>query len=231
MRSCSGSLLKLIVFAINLLFVIFSILLMTYGGLVIGNVFEWKRLYQVTNAPFIVLIGVGAVLFLITFMACCGAFMENTCMLMSFSYTVGALVLLQIGSAVVIYKYRYQVEDIVIKGSEEVVRDYDKDADAKKFVDEMQWSLKCCGVRNASDWTPYVTAKHSYPLSCCSRAAKTCPEPEFHGGCAKLVEQGINANSKILLGVVIAFIAIQFISMILSCLLVSTIRKDYFQFV
>ena len=61
---------------------------MTYGGLVIGNVFEWKALYNVSNAPFIILIGVGAVLFVLTFMACCGAFMENTCMLMTVSYLI-----------------------------------------------------------------------------------------------------------------------------------------------
>jgi len=232
MRSCSGSVLKLVVFLVNLLFVIFSILLMTYGGLVIGNVFDWKKLYHISNAPFIVLIGVGAVLFVLTFFACCGAFMENTCMLMTFSYTVGALVLLQIGAVVVVYRYRSKVEDVVIKEGQNLIYDYDRVPEAKIFIDEMQWNLKCCGFRNVSDWSDWKSEhQQTYPESCCERTVKTCSTPAYKNGCAKPVEEGINANSGILIGVVVAYIAIQFISMVMSCCLVSSIRKDYFQFV
>jgi CD63 antigen len=235
MRSCSGSCLKLIVFLFNFLFVLFSLLLMIYGGLVIGNVFKWKQIYNISNAPFGILIAVGVFLFLLTFMGCCGAFMENTCMLMGFSYTVGALILLQIGAVVVAYRYRSNVEDGIIKEGQKLIDKYNKDGQGEitKFLDEMQQELRCCGMTNATnDWQKYEKENKAYPDSCCPKdqKPKTCTTP-FLQPCSVPVKDAINKNTGALIGVVCGFIGIQFISMVLSCLLVASIKKDYFSFV
>ena len=123
---------------------------------------------------------------------------------------------------------------MVIKEGENLIEKYGQNvSDVKVFIDEMQWKLKCCGFNNASDWNQWkVDHGQQYPSSCCEQSDKnkSCLSP-FRQGCAKPVEEGINANSGILIGVVVAYVAIQFVSMVLSCFLVSSIRKDYFQFV
>lgn len=62
---------------------LFSILLMVFGGLTLANVFKYRQIYQLSTAPIGIIIAVAVFLFLLTFLGCCGAFMENSCMLMT----------------------------------------------------------------------------------------------------------------------------------------------------
>lgn len=72
---------------------------------------------------------------------------------------------------------------------------------------------------------------HKYPESCCARGTKTCEKPKWEHGCASPVRDAINGNAVTLIGIVCGYLGIQFVSMVLGCCLVSSIRKDYFSFV
>lgn len=56
-------------------------LLIVVGSLMLGKVVKYKTLDQLSPAPFAVLVALGVILLLLTFLPCCGAFIENTCML------------------------------------------------------------------------------------------------------------------------------------------------------
>lgn len=68
-----------------------------------------------------------------------------------------------------------------------------------------------------------MTANGHYPASCCADDADQCNKP-FERACATLVYDTLNSNAITLLGVVIGFLSIQFISMVLACCLALSIH-------
>lgn len=54
---------------------------MVFGGLAYNKIAKVQTVTPISVAPAVVFIALGAVVVFITFLACCGALMENQCML------------------------------------------------------------------------------------------------------------------------------------------------------
>ncbi|KAI1286166.1 CD63 antigen [Halotydeus destructor] len=233
MKSCSGSLLKLIVFGTNLAFMLFSVLLIVYSACSIGQLNAYHRVIDDSYAPYVSLIVVGSLLLLVTFFACCGAFMENTCLLNGFAYIVAALVLVEVGSFVVVYRNRANIKDAIVDAGQELVaKDYATDPAVQDFIDnKVQQAFQCCGIQSADDWDSFVNKTGQYPLSCCQANKKTCKKPDFKKACGPLLTSEVGAIVGTLLTVLGAFVFLQVVSLSMACALASAIRHDYFRIV
>ncbi|KAM6939436.1 tetraspanin-33 [Lycodopsis pacificus] len=129
--------------------------------------------------PALLLIVVGAAMFLITFLGCFGALRNATCLLKTFLGILTGVLLLQIAAGVVGYLFT----DMVMKRTESlmmkaIVR-YREDQDLENAIDFIQKKFQCCGVEHYKDWSNNVyfgcldtnpsLEACGVPFSCCIR--------------------------------------------------------------
>ncbi|RWS20281.1 CD63 antigen-like protein [Leptotrombidium deliense] len=61
-----------------------------------------------------------------------------------------------------------------------IMKKYDFNSKTKHeniFVDKIQNTFKCCGVKSSRDWdTKFNRRNNSYPSSCCPKIVKNCDE-------------------------------------------------------
>jgi len=122
-----------------------------------------------------VLIGVGAFVFLVGFLGCCGAIKESQCMLGLYIFFLVIVMAAEIAAGVLAIIYRNQVEEEVESTWQEMIKkDYNR-TNQEVFslaLDVIQVELKCCGATNFADYqnsyyTNSTEDSHVVPLSCC----------------------------------------------------------------
>uniref|UniRef100_A0A8C6TEL5 Tetraspanin n=1 Tax=Neogobius melanostomus TaxID=47308 RepID=A0A8C6TEL5_9GOBI len=127
--------------------------------------------------PALLLIIVGSVTFLITFIGCWGALRNATCLLKTFLGILVVALLLQVAAGVIGYLFT----DLVMERTEQLmlkaVDRYREDHDLENAIDFIQKKFQCCGVDNYKDWSKNVYFECSdtnpsleacgVPFSCC----------------------------------------------------------------
>lgn len=100
-----------------------------------------------------------------------------------------------------------------------------------------QEKLKCCGIEGPADWRDF-SRNHSLPSSCCvpqyiDQLTKDCREAPplyqdkyYQAGCLDKIEERIQSNGRILVGVGIGIAFIQIFGIILALWLAFRIRKE-----
>ncbi|XP_044054897.1 tetraspanin-33 [Siniperca chuatsi] len=130
-----------------------------------------------TVDPALLLIVLGSVMFLITFLGCFGALRNATCLLKTFLGILVAILLLQIAAGVVGYLFT----DMVMERTEmlmmKAILRYREDQDLENAIDFIQKKFQCCGVESYKDWVHNVYFKClpsnpsleacGVPFSCC----------------------------------------------------------------
>ncbi|XP_036971776.1 tetraspanin-33 [Acanthopagrus latus] len=130
-----------------------------------------------TLDPALLLIIVGSVMFLITFLGCFGALRNATCLLKTFLGILTAILLLQIAAGVVGYLFTDKVMERTEKLMTKAIVLYREDQDLENAIDFIQKKFQCCGVESYKDWSHNVYFKCSdtnpsleacgVPFSCC----------------------------------------------------------------
>ncbi|XP_017291309.1 tetraspanin-33 isoform X1 [Kryptolebias marmoratus] len=131
--------------------------------------------------PALLLIVVGVLMFLITFLGCFGALRNATCLLKTFLAILVAIFLLQIAAGVVGYIFtdtvRIQKQDHITTSTKQKTRcdnavvqvmdrteklmmkaivRYREDQDLENAIDFIQKKFQCCGVEDYKDWSHNV---------------------------------------------------------------------------
>nr|XP_020464873.1 tetraspanin-33-like [Monopterus albus]XP_020464874.1 tetraspanin-33-like [Monopterus albus]XP_020464875.1 tetraspanin-33-like [Monopterus albus]XP_020464876.1 tetraspanin-33-like [Monopterus albus]XP_020464877.1 tetraspanin-33-like [Monopterus albus] len=132
-----------------------------------------------TVDPALLLIVVGSVTFLITFLGCFGALRNATCLLKTFLGILMSVLVLQIGAGVGGFLFTDVVMERTEKLMMKAIIDYREDQDLENAIDFIQKKFQCCGVENYKDWSQNVYFKCSdtnpsleacgVPFSCCVR--------------------------------------------------------------
>ncbi|KAM3623436.1 uncharacterized protein V6R79_011173 [Siganus canaliculatus] len=174
-----------------------------------------------------VVIAIGACLFLIGFLGCCGAVTENRCMLLTFFCLVLVIFLAQVAAAIVLFVFQPVVDELLDKElRDRIKQDYGEDEALTNFWDNTMAQLHCCGVSNYTDFdnSPF-NANGSYPIACCyggyqnGSCTLNVAEALDIGGCgAKLVEV-IKDSALIIAGVAIGIAFIEIAAMVVSMIL------------
>lgn len=166
------------------------------------------------NAVYII-IAVGAALFLIGFLGCCGAVNENRCLLGTFFAFVLVLFLLQIVGAVLAIVLRVQTEEL----ARETFKDYSTNEEVKKGWDTFQQAFECCGVDGPGDWTKETLP---VPNSCCASNSTCTVVTAFDVGC----KERVSTMFWILAGVAFGILLIELLALIFSCCLYRSIGES-----
>jgi len=139
----------------------------TYGSLLTeGGVF---------TLPIIILIA-GLVIVIIGFLGCCGALKESACMLRTYAFIVGLMLLAEITLGILLLVYPSEAEDAIKKGMTKEFKKYETNDEAlTKTIDALQHDLKCCGVNNYTDWLDIDWGKgNNVADSCCKNETAGC---------------------------------------------------------
>ena len=171
---------KYILFALNTLFWLLGIVMIIvgvyattakrYGG--IGSTLPWFM------DPANLFIIVGSVLFILPFIGCLGSLRENITLLKIFEYSINVLFLVEISLVIYVSVDSGRVKTKVEKILQKCIPRYRDDVDLQTIIDWTQENMKCCGVKDYTDWDKNVYFKCALthiqnpercgvPFSCC----------------------------------------------------------------
>jgi len=195
-----------------------------------------------------ILIAVGAVIFLLGFLGCCGACQESKCMLATYAVFLTIFLLVEVGAGI----YAAVAKKDFVKDSKKLLlqslQRYKGD-DEKQDALSLSWNyvfanFKCCGVNNAEDlreseWYKNKPNKNGIPKQCCKLKGDpsnfepedpTCPTLAPLAsypvqGCVKAIEDWANTHLNIVIGVAIGLGLVQLLAVIFACCLCSAINN------
>ncbi|KAM9454709.1 tetraspanin-1-like [Clarias gariepinus] len=174
------------------------------------------------------LIAVGSILTIIGFLGCCGAMLENKCMLMTFFIIILVMFIVEVAAVAILLSNPQtgeQVEKLRKAVAKSIEDSYGEDETITKAWDQMMKLMECCGYNNYTDFTEskFVEKKSQYPQACCSDKNATCDEDKAESkkviGCFDAVVQWVKKNSASIAGVAFSIVAIEIAAMIVSLIL------------
>ncbi|XP_078545310.1 CD63 antigen isoform X2 [Lissotriton helveticus] len=224
---------KYLVFIFNFLFWIAGIALI---GLGIYVQVALNKTIVIQNASSsgapIVLIIVGAVIFVVSFFGCCGAWKENYCMVTTFAVILTLIFLVEVAAAIAGYIFKDKFKAVIDEGFRKSMADYSSNNDTRLALDTIQQDFKCCGANATTDWKNYKPFENgSLPDSCCVTEKPHCgTEPtsaKFTDGCVAGIKAWLEKNLKVIAGVAIGIAAFELLGIIFACCLMKGIRSGY----
>ncbi|XP_076374234.1 CD63 antigen-like isoform X1 [Tachypleus tridentatus] len=229
------SVVKYLLFAFNFVFVVTGIALIAVGAWVQAKAAEYVDFLgdRYASAP-ILLIVVGVIIFVLSFMGCCGAIKENYCMVMTFGVLLFIIFVLELAAGIAAYVYKSEVEAVIREKMEHTMENYNEKGYeiVKKTWDDVQSNLKCCAANNATEWSYYL-GSDNLPYSCCQEKdpSKECKltDDYYKKGCIEALAKFLEAKIVIVGGVGIGIAFVQIIGIIFSCCLARAIKKEYEQ--
>lgn len=191
-----------------------------------------------TLIPAITIIAVGALLFIIGLIGCCATIRESRCGLAIFVIILLLVFITEVMVVVLGYIFRAKVEKEVNRSIRKVYNEYNgthPDA-GSRAIDYVQRQLRCCGIRNYSDWenTDWFkeTKNNSVPLSCCKAALSNCtgslthPKDLYSEGCEALVVKRLQEIMMYVIWAALAFAAFQLLGMLCACIVLCRRSRD-----
>lgn len=223
--------LKILMLFFNLLFAVAGLAIFIVGILVQVRFSRYVDVLgsEISKAPY-VCIAVGAVIFIIAFFGCCGAWKENHCMMMTFATLMTLILILEVVATALAVVYKDQVKDIVQHGLEDALPSYDTNEAARKAIDAIQKDLKCCGVSNYTDWNGTLPESCCYETTCNrtpSANSKKFPKGVYDQGCLNALGQWCVDHLALLAGVAGALCVVEILGILFACCLARAINSQY----
>ncbi|KAL8601516.1 hypothetical protein ACOMHN_000458 [Nucella lapillus] len=226
---------KYLLFSFNLIFVIAAIVLIAVGAFVQVKLVDYTDFFgNEYTGPGILLIVVGAFIFIVAFFGCMGALKENYCLTMSFAVLLGIIFIMMIAGGIAAYVLRNEIEEEVLTKLTAAEEKYTVSPDVTQTWDRLQREFSCCGVESYLEWKKWNLTT-VFPQSCCKREdAADCshdsPIPENAiktTSCEKAFVSWLKEKVAIIGGVGIGLAFVMVVGVLFACCLARAIRKEY----
>ncbi|XP_029378052.1 tetraspanin-3 isoform X2 [Echeneis naucrates] len=215
MGQCGITSSKTVLVFLNLIFWAAAGILCYVGAYVFITYDDYDHFFEdvYTLIPAVVIIAVGALLFIIGLIGCCATVRESYCGLAT-------------------------VENEVNSSIKKVYDEYNgTNSNAQsRAIDYIQKQLQCCGIHNYSDWQYthwYEESKNnSVPISCCKINIGSCtgsltrPEDLYQEGCEALVVNKLKEIMMYVIWTALTFAAIQMLGMLCACVVLCRRSRD-----
>lgn len=179
----------------------------------------------------------GSIVLIVGFFGCCGAIMENPCMLLTYFLLVVIIFMMQIFAGIMGFVFRNEVESLLKKelkvGIEEKYNDTNQSG-LKEAWDKVQRTLSCCGIDNHTNWYEnHVWSKKKrnwVPDSCCVHEIKGCGQNQANvaihqKACFEEIKEWIKSNFYIVGVLSITIGVLQVFGLIAAMILFCCIRN------
>ncbi|NXA47938.1 TSN15 protein, partial [Nothocercus julius] len=129
---------------------------------------KYKTLESAFLAPAIILILLGVIMFLVSFVGVLASLRDNLCLLQAFMYILGICLLIELTGGVVALIFRNQTIDFLNNNIRRGIENYYDDLDFKNIMDFVQKKFRCCGGEDFKDWSQnaYHDCAAPGPLAC-----------------------------------------------------------------
>ncbi|ERL86529.1 23 kDa integral membrane protein [Dendroctonus ponderosae] len=214
---CSEGLARIFVFVTNFAFLLVGLALLVVGILYKVNYTKYTEaipddLSSIQYVPTIAIV-VGAVIFFIAFLGCCGTLKSNTCMLTWYGAILIVIFLVQVGLGVFALLQVKNETELQAQVENQLTTIFGKND--TELINLIQLNFQCCGTNGPSSWAPA-----SIPKSCYSTVDGTL----FQNGCVDSLSNFLTSSVKIIGIVAIAVSAVELIGATLALCLTSCIR-------
>lgn len=201
-KACGASVAKLVLFVVNALFWLAGVFLLGLGiwALADKNFNEiWKGLADGNlagqlpdlKAIAVVIIVMGAVMFVFGFAGCCGACRESRCLLTIYIFLMGLVMAAQVAVAILVFVLRGKIGPAIqdefrksvitlVTGKVDNGGATDKNSFNQAFL-PLQFNAKCCGADNYMNYfnnsiyqsqsDPPKPLCAAVPITCCERTS------------------------------------------------------------
>jgi len=225
---CCNMTVKYLVLIFNFCFFLCGIALIVLGGVVQGFFADYVEFFEGKyETPGVAIIILGSIILVISFFGCCGAKMENSCMLTMFAGLLGLIVVFEVGACIAVAVLRSEMEEKVQERMVSSLERYGpEDSLITQTWDKLQTEYHCCGVHNYTEWRN-ATVKE-IPVSCC-REKNCTPSAStvYTEGCYdSLKNSALNNLAAITVGAVILAI-LQVVGIWMACGLSRGVRDRY----
>ncbi|XP_051656301.1 tetraspanin-15 [Manacus candei] len=210
---------------------------------------KYKTLESAFLAPAIILILLGVIMFLVSFVGVLASLRDNLCLLQAFMYILGICLLIELTGGVVALIFRNQTIKFLNDNIRRGIENYYDDLDFKNIMDSVQKQFKCCGGEDYKDWSQ--NAYHNcgapgplacgVPYTCCIRnktdiintmcGYKTIDKERlsvqniiYVRGCTNAVLIWFLDNYTIMAGVLLGILLPQFLGVLLSLLYITRVE-------
>jgi len=212
----------------NMIFVITGIIIIAVGAVIQG----YQGYDHILDDKFSfgpgLLIATGAIILVVSFFGCCGAFKDNYCMTVTYIVFLVIIFILELGAGLAGYVTRDHTRELVEAGLNKTL--LDNTTESHKFWDDIQTSLHCCGINSPNDWPSYNITVNTLPQSCCPTNQTTCDKSDkthYTIGCLDEASALLIKDAGVLGGVAIFIATIQLIGVIFACYQARSIRRNY----
>ncbi|XP_067445868.1 tetraspanin-3 [Thunnus thynnus] len=240
MGQCGITSSKTVLVFLNLIFWAAAGILCYVGAYVFITYDDYDHFFEdmYTLVPAVIIIAVGALLFIIGLIGCCATVRESYCGLTTFVVILLLVFLTEVAVVVLGYIYRAKVEDEVNNSIKKVYDEYNgTNSNApSRAIDYVQRQLQCCGIHNYSDWknTHWFeeSKNNSVPVSCCKSNIGSCtgsltrPEDLYQEGCEALVVKKLKEIMMYVIWTALTFAAIQMLGMLCACVVLCRRSRD-----
>ncbi|XP_054627633.1 tetraspanin-15 [Dunckerocampus dactyliophorus] len=129
---------------------------------------RYKTLEGVFLAPAVILILLGIVMFIVSFIGVLASLRDNLVLLKMFMYTLAVCLILELLGGILALVFRNQTVDLLNKNIRRGIVNYYDDLDFKNIMDFVQRKFKCCGGQDYKDWSVnmYHNCSTRGPLAC-----------------------------------------------------------------
>ncbi|NXE14391.1 TSN10 protein, partial [Lophotis ruficrista] len=168
---------RYLAFLWNLLFLLLGLLALAVGvwGLLAKGSLREERLAPLSSDPMLLFVLAGLGASAVSLAGCLGALRSSPCLLRFFVGAVLAFAGLEVLGGLLLLAARHRLRDALRDALLLCLLRYQEEPDLRFLVDEVQRSLRCCGLGSYRDWetNPYFNCSApgaqacSVPSSCC----------------------------------------------------------------
>lgn len=181
-------------------------------------------------------LAVGVIILVVAFLGCCGACMENQCMLLGFFILLSIILILELAAGIYGFVKRDDIENNLSRDFKNAIKNKymngSSNSVVNKAIDEFQKKFECCGFDGWLDWkhSDYFTATLKVPKSCCMDGAANCPSGSFSAGyykkgCFNEVTEWFKNNIIAVSACGVAFAVVQILGLVFSMLLLCAVKR------
>ncbi|XP_031434951.1 tetraspanin-15 [Clupea harengus] len=129
---------------------------------------RYKTLQGAFLAPAIILILLGVVMFIVSFIGVLASLRDNLNLLKVFLYMLSVCLILELLGGILALAFRNQTVDLLNKNIRKGMVNYYDDLDFKNILDFVQRKFQCCGSEEFTDWevNMYHNCSGRGPLAC-----------------------------------------------------------------
>ncbi|KAL6063258.1 hypothetical protein STEG23_011713 [Scotinomys teguina] len=211
-------------------------------GCAVEGVPIWAVIEVILNSTDVpsVLIGTGSMIVSFGLFGCFAACRGRPWMLKLYALFLSLVFLAELVASISGLFFQREIKDSFLKIYSNAVQNYNGNNEKSQAVDQVQYSLICCGVKDYTDWktSPYFL-DHGIPHSCCKSKGDCNPQDLQNltvaatkvnqRGCYNLMMGFLEGNMGVIIGVLFAATFSQLIGMKLSCCLSQFIMTHQYE--